>query len=135
MKVVSKERSKADTKKKTRRPNYCEGPPSPMGRYAPKPWMKYLTNLTHTYNPSTTPPESNRFLKLYPVNHKTMKIFPWGTGTSVQTIVDGKLNIIIIIIIKRGWQCKAGRERLTHYQSEDPNPTTPTQRKKRKGKQ
>ena len=34
--------------------------------------------------------------------------------------------IIIIIIIKRGWQCKAGRERLTPYQSEDPNPTTPT---------
>ena len=38
--------------------------------------------------------------------------------------------IIIIIIIKRGWQCKAGRERLTPYQSEDPNPTTPTHRKK-----
>ena len=30
-------------------------------------------------------------------------------------------DIIIIIIIKRGWQCKAGRERLTPYQSEDPN--------------
>ena len=42
---------------------------------------------------------------------------------------------IIIIIIKRGWQCKAGRERLTPYQSEDPNPTTPTDRKKEgKGK-
>ena len=38
--------------------------------------------------------------------------------------------VIIIIIIKRGWQCKAGRERLTPYQSEDPNPTTPTHRKK-----
>ena len=36
----------------------------------------------------------------------------------------------VIIIIKRGWQCKAGRERLTLYQSEDPNPTTPTHRKK-----
>ena len=36
-------------------------------------------------------------------------------------------------IIKRG--CKAGRERLTLYQSEDPNPTTPTHRKKEeKGK-
>ena len=44
-------------------------------------------------------------------------------------------SIIIIIIIKRGWQCKAGRERLTPYQSEDPNPTTPTHRKKEeKGK-
>ena len=43
--------------------------------------------------------------------------------------------IIIIIIIKRGWQCKAGRERLTPYQSEDPNPTAPTHRKKEaKGK-
>ena len=42
---------------------------------------------------------------------------------------------IIIIIIKRGWQCKAGRERLTPYQSEEPNPTTPTHRKKEeKGK-
>ena len=39
-------------------------------------------------------------------------------------------HFIIIIIIKRGWQGKAGRERLTPYQSEDPNPTTPTHRKK-----
>ena len=47
----------------------------------------------------------------------------------------GILYIIIIIIIKRGWQCKAGRERLTPYQSEDNNPTTPTHRKKEeKGK-
>ena len=47
-----------------------------------------------------------------------------------------KLIIITIIIIRRGWQCKAaGRERLTPYQSEDPNPTTPTHRKKEeKGK-
>ena len=44
-------------------------------------------------------------------------------------------HYIIIIIIKRSWQCKAGRERLTPYQSEDPNPTTPTHRKKEeKGK-
>ena len=42
---------------------------------------------------------------------------------------------IIIIIIKKGWKCKAGRERLTPYQSEDPNPTTPTHRmKEEKGK-
>ena len=41
----------------------------------------------------------------------------------------------IIIIIKKGWQCKAGRERLTPYQSENPNPTTPTHRmKEAKGK-
>ena len=44
--------------------------------------------------------------------------------------------IIIIIIIKRGWQCKAGRERLTPYQSEDPTPQHQhIERKKRKGKQ
>ena len=43
--------------------------------------------------------------------------------------------IIIIIIIIKGRQCKAGRERLTSYQSEDPNPTTPTHRiKEEKGK-
>ena len=41
-----------------------------------------------------------------------------------------------IIIIRKGPECKAGRERLTPYQSEDPNPTTPTHRmKEEKGKQ
>ena len=45
------------------------------------------------------------------------------------------ISFIIIIIIKRGWQCKAGRERVTPYQSKYPNPTTPTHRKKEeKGK-
>ena len=38
--------------------------------------------------------------------------------------------IIIIIIIRKGRQCKAGRERLTPYQSVNPNPTTPTRRMK-----
>ena len=38
--------------------------------------------------------------------------------------------IIIIIIIKRDWQCKAERGRLTPYQSEDPSPTLPTYRGK-----
>ena len=43
--------------------------------------------------------------------------------------------VIIIIIFKKGWQCKAGRERLTPYQSKDPNPITPTHRmKEEKGK-
>ena len=53
------------------------------------------------------------------------------------TIADRRRGLnIFIIIIKRDWQCKAGRERSTPYQSEDPNPTTPTlERKKRKGKQ
>ena len=37
---------------------------------------------------------------------------------------------IIIIIIKKDWQCKTGRGRLTPYQSEDPSPTLPTYRGK-----
>ena len=42
---------------------------------------------------------------------------------------------IIIIIIKKDWQCKAGRGRLTPHQSEDPSPTLPTYRgKEEKGK-
>ena len=43
--------------------------------------------------------------------------------------------IIIIIIIKKDWQCKAGRGRLTPYQSEDRSPTLPAHRgKEGKGK-
>ena len=43
--------------------------------------------------------------------------------------------IIIIIIIKKDWQCKAERGRLPPYQSEDPCPTLPTYRgKEEKGK-
>ena len=45
------------------------------------------------------------------------------------------LIIIIIIIIKEDWQCKAGRRRLTPYQSEDLSPTLSTYRgKEEKGK-
>ena len=43
-------------------------------------------------------------------------------------IEDAATTFIIIII--KGLQCKAGRERLTPYQSEDPNPTTPPHRMK-----
>ena len=40
-----------------------------------------------------------------------------------------------IIIIKKDWQCKAGRVRLTSYQSKDPSPSLPTyRRKEEKGK-
>ena len=43
--------------------------------------------------------------------------------------------IIIVIIIKKDWQCKAGKGRLTSYQSEDSSPTLPTYRgKEEKGK-
>ena len=43
--------------------------------------------------------------------------------------------MMIIIIIKKGRQCKAEREWYTPYQSEDPSPTIPTYRQKEeKGK-
>ena len=45
------------------------------------------------------------------------------------------INNLIIIIIKKDWQYKAGRGRLTPYQSEDPSPTLPPYRgKEEKGK-
>ena len=40
------------------------------------------------------------------------------------------LLLLLLLLLKKGWQCMAGRERLTPYQSEDPNPTTPTHRMK-----
>ena len=69
----------------------------------------------------------------------------YGGHSNASTITDSTFNkkslfhqnsiIIIIIIVRKGRQCKAGRERLTAYQSEDPNPTTPTHRmKEEKGK-
>ena len=39
-------------------------------------------------------------------------------------------NLTIILISKKAWLCKAGIERLTPYQSEDPSPTIPTHRMK-----
>ena len=46
------------------------------------------------------------------------------------------LQFFIIIIIKKGQQCKAGREWYTAYQSKDPSPTIPTYRQKEeKGKE
>ena len=47
----------------------------------------------------------------------------------------GVFGLIIIIIIKKYWQYKAGRGRFTPYQSEDPSHTPPTYRgKEEKGK-
>ena len=60
-----------------------------------------------------------------------------NTSTLAQTRIILYMNdtIIIIIIIKKYWQCKAGKGRLTPYQSEDPSPTLPTYRgKEGKGK-
>ena len=40
------------------------------------------------------------------------------------------MTIIIIVIIKKGRQCRAEREWYTPYQSEDPCPKIPTYREK-----
>ena len=45
------------------------------------------------------------------------------------------LLFLLLFIIKKDWQCKAGRGRLPPYQSEGPSPTLPTYRgKEEKGK-
>ena len=49
--------------------------------------------------------------------------------------ISMNIFIIIIIIIKKDWQCKTRRGILTTYQSDDPIPTLPTYRgKEEKGK-
>ena len=52
------------------------------------------------------------------------------------SILLNRYIIIIIIIIKKDWQCKAGRGRLTPYQSEDPSSPhyQPIEQKNRNGK-
>ena len=46
-----------------------------------------------------------------------------------------QLLLLLLFIIKKDLQCKAGRGRLPPYQSEDPSPTLPTYRgKEEKGK-
>ena len=61
--------------------------------------------------------------------HSTLHLFLGGDGLGHRYIY------YIIIIIKKDWQCTAGRGRLTPYQSEDPSPTLPTYRgKEEKGK-
>ena len=53
---------------------------------------------------------------------------------AIQRTFTNKI-IILIIIIRKGRQCKAGSERLTPYQPENHNPTTPTHRiREEKGK-
>ena len=53
-----------------------------------------------------------------------IKLVKWESEDPAHVI------IIIIIIIKKDWQCKAGRGRLPPYQSEDPSPALPTYRGK-----
>ena len=56
-------------------------------------------------------------------------------STVLPTLHD-HYSTIIFIIIKKGQQCKAGREWYTPYQSEDPSSTIPTYRQKEeKGKE
>ena len=43
--------------------------------------------------------------------------------------------ILLLALLKKGLQCKAGRERLAHFRYEGPSPTTPTHRmEEEKGK-
>ena len=45
------------------------------------------------------------------------------------------LKALLLLLLKKDWQCKAGRGRWTPYQSEDPNHILPTYRgKEEKGK-
>ena len=48
----------------------------------------------------------------------------------MQAACRGPFIIIIIIIIKKGWESKAEREWYTPYQSKDLSPTIPTYRQK-----
>ena len=58
-----------------------------------------------------------------------------ATMSTWQRWVHDNDEYIIIIIIKKDWQCKADRGRLTPYQSEDPCLTLPANRgKEDKGK-
>ena len=45
---------------------------------------------------------------------------------------DRSMQIVVIIIIKKGWCCNAGREQLTPYQSKDPSLTIPIHKMKEK---
>ena len=59
----------------------------------------------------------------------------FSTTQCVGNYPESSFTFQIIIIIKKDWQCKAGRGRLTPYQSKDPSPTLPTYRgKEEKGK-
>ena len=51
LKKIKLSRKKNPSAKRELRPTLQ----SPRGRYSPKKWMKFLTNLTYTYNPQTTP--------------------------------------------------------------------------------
>ena len=50
-------------------------------------------------------------------------------------VIEVIAEFLLVFIIKKDGQCKAGRGRLTPYQCKDPSPTLPTyRRKEEKGK-
>ena len=51
-----------------------------------------------------------------------------SSSASVNYIIIIIIIVIITIIIKKDYQCKAGRERLIPYQNTDPSQTIPTHR-------
>ena len=51
------------------------------------------------------------------------------------TAISSKLLLLLLLLLKEVGNATLGESELTPYQSEDPNPTTPTHRKKEeKGK-
>ena len=90
--------------------------------------------ITMVYGYNTRQCKNEGFFKLYRIyfiksNYYTLS---GRTGSALVWHTRGRwfVIIIIIIIIKKYRQCKAGRGRLTPYQSEDPSHTLPTYRGK-----
>ena len=99
-------------------------------RYDNIPAVANYVTIPAVHNYFTIPAVHNYFTSC-PISNA----IPYGLYSNVTHLLANLLIIIIIIINRKGRQCKAGRERLTPYQSEDPNPTTPTHRmKEEKGK-
>ena len=59
---------------------------------------------------------------------QTNIIDPCSASEILQATVEYKSQNIIIINIKKGPQCKAGRDWLTNYKSEEPSHTIPAHR-------
>ena len=89
------------------------------------------------FNPASEGHEPMRWIYWYNMAAFTLfYLYDWYIVWPITSSESTLFIIIIIIIIKKYWQCKAGRGRLTPYQSEDPSPThyQPIKEKKWKGK-
>ena len=84
-----------------------------------------LTSLSTQWHTFRTSVNSFKFLYFKVCNEPSIDSITFNLVLNYCSMVH---NYIIIIIIKKYWQCKAGRGRLTPYQSEDPSPTRPTNR-------